>query len=85
MGSERIYSDLSRRFAAGTPHQREPIDIVKLDKSGGCVDRDELFLQQTREISIKEYFFGDGNTTLSPHMQMVSFDDVAIFKILEGM
>jgi len=74
-----------RRFSAHKTGSGEIMTIVKLDKSGGCVDRDDVFMQQMREASIKEYFFGDAKRTLSPHTQQVNFDELSIFKIREGM
>ena len=48
------------------------------------MDRDDTFMQQTQEAAVKEYFFGDAKSTLSPHTQQMSFDDVTIYKIKEG-
>jgi polyribonucleotide 5'-hydroxyl-kinase len=76
---------MGRRFSAFTTSTGEPITLVKLDKSGGCVDRDDGFMQETREGAIKEYFFGDSKSTLSPHTQQMGFDDVTIYKINEGL
>jgi polyribonucleotide 5'-hydroxyl-kinase len=58
--------------------------LVKLDKSGGCVDRDEEFMQQMQGAAIKEYFFGDIKRTLSPHTQQIGFDDATIYKIRDS-
>ena len=55
--------------------------VVKLDKSGGCVDREDAYMQETREAIVKEYYFGDAKTTLSPHTQIINFDDAVIYKI----
>lgn len=73
-----------RRFSGYRTTTGDTITLVKLDKSGGCVDRDDEFMQQMREASIKEYFFGDVKRTLSPHTQQVSFDEATIYKIREG-
>lgn len=73
-----------RRFSGYRTTTGGTITLVKLDKSGGCVDRDDEFMQKSREAAIKEYFFGDLKRTLSPHTQQVSFDDAAIYKVLEG-
>ncbi|CZS89296.1 probable Protein clp1 [Rhynchosporium agropyri] len=81
IGSERLHSEMQRRFITSKPPSNETITLVKLDKSGGCVDRDEAFMQQVREATLKEYFFGDLKTTLSPHTQQLGFDDVLIYKI----
>lgn len=37
----------------------ERISVVKLSKSGGCVDRDAAFMKALRESQIREYFFGN--------------------------
>ncbi|KAL2070533.1 hypothetical protein VTL71DRAFT_13559 [Oculimacula yallundae] len=84
IGSERLHSEMQRRFVTSKPAANETITLVKLDKSGGCVDRDDSFMQQVREATLKEYFFGDLKTTLSPHTQQLGFDDVLIYKIREA-
>jgi len=55
-----------------------------LDKSEGVADRDESFMQHSREANIKEYFFGDPNRTLSPYTQQLDFDNLTIYKVPEG-
>ncbi|KAH7355166.1 Pre-mRNA cleavage complex II protein Clp1-domain-containing protein [Rhexocercosporidium sp. MPI-PUGE-AT-0058] len=84
IGSERLHSEMQRRFITSKPSANETITLVKLDKSGGCVDRDDAFMQQAREAALKEYFFGDLKTTLSPHTQQLGFEDVLIYKIREA-
>lgn len=37
----------------------ERISVVKLSKSGGCVDRDQLFMKAIGEAQIRSYFFGN--------------------------
>lgn len=37
----------------------ERISVVKLSKSGGCVDRDQLFMKAVCEAQIRSYFFGN--------------------------
>lgn len=37
----------------------ERISVVKLSKSGGCVDRDAAFMKGVRESQIRTYFFGN--------------------------
>lgn len=75
---------MNRRFSNYKLSNGDSITLVKLDKSGGCVDRDEAFMKQTQEASIKEYFFGDPKRTLSPQTQQVNFDDMVVYKITEG-
>ena len=83
LGSERLYSDMLRRFNGQKTGAGETIAVVKVDKSGGCVDPDESYLQQSRQFQIREYFFGDANTTLSPHTQQIDFDQLSIYKLAE--
>lgn len=83
LGSERLYSEMQRRFSSYRGTAGEPLTLVKLDKSGGCVDRDDTFMQQSHEASIREYFFGDPKRTLSPHNQYANFDEVVVYKIYE--
>ncbi|RKF76134.1 mRNA cleavage and polyadenylation factor clp1 [Golovinomyces cichoracearum] len=84
LGSERLHSEIQRRFSSLKINSGESITLIKLDKSGGCVDRDDEYLSKSREISIKEYFFGGPNNTLSPHTLQINFDEVSIYKIKEG-
>jgi polyribonucleotide 5'-hydroxyl-kinase len=37
----------------------ERVTVVKLSKSGGCVDRDAAFMKSVRESQIRTYFFGN--------------------------
>lgn len=74
-----------RQFSSYRTSAGKQITLVKLDKSGGCVDRDDEFMRQSREASIREYFFGDPKRILSPHYQQVSFDEAVIYKVREGM
>ena len=74
-----------RRFNSQTTVHDESITVIKVDKSGGCVDRDESYLQQLRQAQIREYFFGDAKNTLSPHTLQIDFTQFAIYKLAEGM
>jgi len=82
LGSERLYSDMCRRFQ---DRPRNPIAVVKLQKSGGCVDREESFMRQARETAIREYFFGEPKRTLSPYTMTVGLDDVKVWRVGTGM
>lgn len=73
IGSERLYSDVSKRFSKGAA-------VVKLPRSGGCVDRDDRFMRQLQEKKIKQYFFGDPRQTLSPHTSTLQFDQVQVWQ-----
>lgn len=65
IGSERLYSSMMRNYdnkpstSASAAASDERITVVKLSKSGGCVDRDASFMKATREGQIRSYFFGN--------------------------
>ena len=74
---------MSRRFAKQGAGDRGPVAVIKLDKSGGCVDRDGEYMQQFRQAQIREYFFGDVRNPLSPHTQQLDFSEVVIYRFAE--
>lgn len=74
---------MARRFNGHRTSTDETISVVKLDKSGGCVDREEAYMKQARQAQIREYFFGDAKITLSPHTQQVDFNQVTIYRVAE--
>jgi polyribonucleotide 5'-hydroxyl-kinase len=83
LGSERLYSDLTRKYSNRPPE--DSISVIRLDKSGGCVDRDETYMKQLRQAQIRFYFFGSGgDNALAPYSQMADFDDLNLFKIVDG-
>jgi polyribonucleotide 5'-hydroxyl-kinase len=85
LGSERMNSELQKRFSNQRTTLGEPVTVVGLDKSGGVVERDAVFMQHVREAAIREYFFGDGRSTLSPSTQTVDFTGVTVWRINDGM
>ncbi len=93
LGSERLYSDMHRRFenqptSNSSRHANENLTVSKLSKSGGCVDRDGPFMCAHRAAQLKAYFFGTPHLTsgiaLSPRQQQVDFHQLAIYRLLIG-
>lgn len=84
VGSERISSEMQKRFSGQTTSLGESVTVVGLEKSGGVMERDETFMQSIRESAIREYFFGNAKMTLSPFTQQVEFGVVSIFRVNEG-
>ncbi|KAF2655553.1 Clp1-domain-containing protein [Lophiostoma macrostomum CBS 122681] len=83
LGSERLYSDLTRKYSNRPPE--DSISVIRLDKSGGCVDRDEVYMKQLRQAQIRSYFFGSGgDNALAPYSQMADFDDLNLFKTIDA-
>jgi polyribonucleotide 5'-hydroxyl-kinase len=65
LGSERLYSTMTKSYDnkptsnAAAAASDERISVIKLAKSGGCVDRDAAFMKSLRESQIRSYFFGN--------------------------
>lgn len=78
LGSERLYADLTRRFA------RSDLTVLRLDKSGGCVDRDETYMSLVHQSQIKEYFFGTPKQPLSPSTLSIEFSAITIYQIRQN-
>ena len=74
---------MSRRFARQGDGSRDSVSVIKLDKSGGCVDRDAQYTQQSLQAQIREYFFGDVRNPLSPHTQQIDLHEVVIYRHAE--
>ncbi|KAH8885520.1 hypothetical protein GQ53DRAFT_751208 [Thozetella sp. PMI_491] len=83
LGSARLNAELAR-ILAGDVVDGEAVTVVPLDKSDGVVERDDDFMKVTSLAAVKEYFFGDSKRTLSPSTQVVSFDDVMIYRAPES-
>lgn len=100
IGSERLYSAMAKQYdnkPSASPTAAvfdERVSVVKLSKSGGCVDRDAAFLKATRESQIRSYFFGNpipstgtsalslsssSAVTLSPHAQQLDFAALSVY------
>ena len=69
---------------SSTTDPSEAVTVLRLDKSGGCVDRTEEYMKLLRSAQIKEYFFGRGEELpLSPFSQTADLSDLHLFKINE--
>jgi Pre-mRNA cleavage and polyadenylation factor IA/II complex, subunit CLP1 len=57
----------------------ERISVIKLSKSGGCVDRDAAYMKYLREAQIREYFFGNAiSSTASSALSLSSTSSTSI-------
>ena len=83
VGSERLYSDMLRRFNGQRMGTNEPTIVVKLDTSGGVVNRDDEYMRRFRQAQVRQYFFGDSKASLSPHTQQVDYGQFSVYKIPE--
>lgn len=93
LGSERLYSDMTKRFdgksvSASASSAGETIAVIKLPKSGGCVDRDETFMKSARAAQVKAYFFGSPDLSngiaLSPRQQQVEWRHLSVWRLKGG-
>ncbi|KAF2993254.1 Cleavage polyadenylation factor subunit clp1 [Curvularia kusanoi] len=81
IGSERLYSDLSRKLSSRTD---EPVNVIRIDKSGGCVDRTPDYMKALRHAQIREYFFGHGEDALAPSSMTADYGDLNVFGVAES-
>ena len=91
LGSERLYSDMVKKFdgqptasRTSTFSSQETISVIKLAKSGGCVDRDEAYMSAFRAAQIKTYFYGNARLSngvaLQPRHQQVDFSTLTVWR-----
>lgn len=81
IGAERLFNEMKRRFSSNSS---DPVTVVRLDKSGGCVDRDESYMKTMRQQQIREYFFGHGSVNLSPYTNQVDFAHLSVYHIIDS-
>lgn len=48
------------------------------------MDRSEEYMKALRHAQIRAYFFGQADNALAPHSQSADFNDLNLFKIIEG-
>jgi polyribonucleotide 5'-hydroxyl-kinase len=79
IGSERLSSDLTRRFQIGKTGE-DTVTVLRISKPGGAIERDNAFMKQLRAQQVRQYFFGSGREALNPHSHSVPFADLDIFR-----
>jgi polyribonucleotide 5'-hydroxyl-kinase len=91
LGSERLFSGLSKHYPQTTHngHAHPDVTLLRLEKSGGCVERDASYREQTRASEARSYFFGRQTSSstpgatappLAPHTVTVPFTELTIYK-----
>ena len=85
IGQERLHAELRRDFRGKTVSGTKPtpIEVWKLPKSGGVVERSPAFRRATRDAAVKAYFYGPEGD-LAPSSTTVDFGKVSVFKIGSG-
>lgn len=70
LDQERLFNELSRDMPPF-------VKVVFLPKSGGVVERSVSYRQETRDVRIREYFYGKPNIqALHPHSFQVKLPEV---------
>ncbi|EMR11267.1 hypothetical protein PNEG_00297 [Pneumocystis murina B123] len=78
LGSERLYSDMARKY-----DNKKGMHVVKLPKSGGCVNREKSFIEKAQHSAVRKYFYGDFRTILSPYSIIYDFDSLIVYRVEE--
>ncbi|KAG9301273.1 hypothetical protein G9A89_012656 [Geosiphon pyriformis] len=79
LGHERLFSDMARLYK-----DRDDLNVLKLSKSGGVVNRDKAFRRQIQMRKIREYFYGSIKCELSPYSSLINFHDITIYRVGVG-
>jgi polyribonucleotide 5'-hydroxyl-kinase len=72
--ADKVFHEIKNRFGS-------TISVLRIDKSGGCVDRDENYMRELRQSQVRQYFYGHGSMSLTPFSQFLDFNQVAIYRI----
>lgn len=85
VGQERLYSDMSKRFASKDGGKSgTKLAVIKVPKSGGCVDREPAYRRAVQAALINEYFYGSPKQPLSPYTVTVDYSTLCIYRVAEG-
>lgn len=88
VGQERLYSEMLKRFGKPAAHAggsvRPPPTVIKVPRSGGCVDREPAYRRAVQAALINEYFYGSPKQPLSPYTVTVDYSTLCIYRVAEG-
>lgn len=73
LDQERLYNELLRDVD-------NSVNVVFLPKSGGVVERNKNIRAETRDLRIREYFYGS-RSPLYPHSIDIKWSDMKVYKI----
>ncbi|KAI9489141.1 Pre-mRNA cleavage complex II protein Clp1-domain-containing protein [Zychaea mexicana] len=83
---DHVGYDLIQHIIAEFDVNENPnIQVVKLAKSGGVVERDKQFKNQLQRSKIQEYFYGTIKCDLSPYSTILNLNDVNVWRVGESM
>lgn len=76
VGNERMHSHFTNKLAG--------VEVVKLNKSGGTVDRQATFRQQENARAIRQYFYGiPCEQPVTSFSTVVNFQEIKILRVGE--
>lgn len=78
-GHEKLYADMLKKFK----DRSSEITIVKVPRSGGCVERDGSFIRKAQSEAIQQYFYGTINNSLAPFTATVDYSVVTVYRVAE--
>jgi len=86
MGHDKTFAQLNEdlKNGAGTVGGEGifPIQLIKLTRPGGAVERARDFRRDARSLRMKQYFYGPNPTAaLTPESITVSFDNIVVVKV----
>ncbi|GME81860.1 unnamed protein product [Ambrosiozyma monospora] len=65
---------------SGSQEKEKDLQIIKINKSTGCIDKSDRFVRELQQRAIKEYFYGLDNVQLNPFTISVGFNELIILK-----
>lgn len=80
VGQERLYSDMIKQFKGW-----DGLTVVKVPKSGGCVDREPVYRRAVTAAQINEYFYGMPKQMLAPYTVTVDYSKIVIYRVAEDV
>ena len=93
MGHDRTFAQMSEDLkapsagggaasAAAAAAAAAPITLLKLNRSGGVVERSKDFRRDARAMRVRQYFYGgDPQAPLTPETLSVRFEDVVLVRV----
>ena len=83
MGHDRTFAQLSEDLKVGSGGGGSGgVQLLKLNRSGGVVERSKDFRRDSRALRVRQYFYGaDPAAPLTPEAITVRFEDVVIVRV----
>lgn len=78
VGHERLYSDMVKKYK-----NKQQLTVLKVPKSGGCVDRDDVTMRQIQKQMIHDYFYGTLTHPFAPYTFTVDYSTLTVYRIAD--